>query len=143
LPPGTRLPPVRRLAGDLGLAPNTIARAYRELERDGYIETGGRHGTYVADGISASLATLDAEIAQLAAHVRLLGVPRRTSSRCSPAPSTSPPPPESMTVQPRLPLHDRAQPSPVGAMTVDGRLLQWTDELRDVGTSQGSGSLPD
>jgi DNA-binding transcriptional regulator YhcF (GntR family) len=75
LPPGTRLPPVRRLAGDLGLAPNTVARAYRELERDGYIETRGRHGTYVADGIPASMTTLDAEIAQLAAHVRRLGVP--------------------------------------------------------------------
>ena len=44
---GTRLPTVRRLAEDLGLAPNTVARAYRELEADGFIETRGRNGTYI------------------------------------------------------------------------------------------------
>jgi DNA-binding transcriptional regulator YhcF (GntR family) len=48
LPPGTKLPTIRRLADDLDLAPNTVARAYRELERDGVIETRGRHGTYAA-----------------------------------------------------------------------------------------------
>lgn len=47
LPPGTRLPPVRRLAGDLGLAPNTVARAYRELEASGHVVTRGRNGTAV------------------------------------------------------------------------------------------------
>lgn len=44
---GTRLPTVRRLAGDLGIAPGTVARAYRELDNDGVIETRGRHGTFV------------------------------------------------------------------------------------------------
>jgi DNA-binding transcriptional regulator YhcF (GntR family) len=44
---GTRLPTVRRLAEDLGLAPNTVARAYRELESDGFIETRGRNGSFV------------------------------------------------------------------------------------------------
>lgn len=48
LTPGTRLPTVRRLADDLGLAPNTVARAYRELERDEVIETRGRNGSFVA-----------------------------------------------------------------------------------------------
>lgn len=47
LPPGTRLPTVRRLADDLGLAANTVARAYRELEADGVIATEGRRGTFV------------------------------------------------------------------------------------------------
>lgn len=47
LPPGERLPTVRRLAGDLGLAPGTVARAYRELEAEGRIETRGRHGSFV------------------------------------------------------------------------------------------------
>ena len=46
--PGTRLPTVRRLAGDLGLAPNTVARSYRELERDEIIQTRGPHGSYIA-----------------------------------------------------------------------------------------------
>ncbi len=45
---GQRLPTVRRLADDLGLAANTVARAYRELEQEGVVETRGRHGTFVA-----------------------------------------------------------------------------------------------
>lgn len=45
---GTRLPSVRRLAADLGLAPNTVARTYRELEGEGYVTTAGRNGTVVA-----------------------------------------------------------------------------------------------
>src|SRR5690349_19360758 len=44
---GTRLPTIRQLAGDLGLAVNTVGRAYRELEGEGVIETRGRHGTVV------------------------------------------------------------------------------------------------
>jgi DNA-binding transcriptional regulator YhcF (GntR family) len=45
---GTRLPTVRRLAADLGLANNTVARAYRELEVAGLVEPKGRAGTFVA-----------------------------------------------------------------------------------------------
>lgn len=48
LAPETRLPTVRKLASDLGVAPNTVARTYRELERAGIIETRGRHGTFVS-----------------------------------------------------------------------------------------------
>jgi DNA-binding transcriptional regulator YhcF (GntR family) len=48
LPPGSKLPTVRALASELGLAVNTVARAYRELEHDGVVETRGRQGTYVA-----------------------------------------------------------------------------------------------
>jgi DNA-binding transcriptional regulator YhcF (GntR family) len=48
LRPGTRLPTVRRLADDLGIAPNTVARSYRELERDGIIQTHGRNGSVIA-----------------------------------------------------------------------------------------------
>jgi DNA-binding transcriptional regulator YhcF (GntR family) len=50
LPAGYRLPTVRALAERLGLAVNTVAKAYRALEADGVIETRGRHGTYVAAG---------------------------------------------------------------------------------------------
>ncbi|MDO8336838.1 MAG: GntR family transcriptional regulator [Microcella sp.] len=45
---GSKLPTVRALAGELGLAVNTVARAYRELEADGIIETRGRAGSFVA-----------------------------------------------------------------------------------------------
>jgi DNA-binding transcriptional regulator YhcF (GntR family) len=45
---GHQLPPIRHLANDLGLAPNTVARVYRELEGAGLVRTRGRHGTVVA-----------------------------------------------------------------------------------------------
>jgi DNA-binding transcriptional regulator YhcF (GntR family) len=47
LQPGDRLPTVRRLAEDLAVAANTVARAYRELEQSGVIETRGRAGSFV------------------------------------------------------------------------------------------------
>jgi DNA-binding transcriptional regulator YhcF (GntR family) len=54
LPVGYKLPTVRGLAEQLGLAVNTVAKAYRALESDGVIETRGRHGTYVAAGDARS-----------------------------------------------------------------------------------------
>jgi len=51
LPPGTRLGTVRQTAADLGLAVNTVARAYRELEADGVVVTRGRQGTFVRSGV--------------------------------------------------------------------------------------------
>jgi DNA-binding transcriptional regulator YhcF (GntR family) len=59
LTPGTRLPTVRELAGQLGMAVNTVARAYRELEAAGILETRGRFGTFVArtDPADAAMAT--------------------------------------------------------------------------------------
>ncbi|WLQ06949.1 GntR family transcriptional regulator [Arthrobacter oryzae] len=47
LAPGTRLPTVRSLAADLGIAAGTVARAYKELEQAGLIETRRRNGTIV------------------------------------------------------------------------------------------------
>ena len=59
LPPGTRLPTVRELAGQMSLAVNTVARAYRELESAGMLETRGRFGTFVArvDPADTAMAT--------------------------------------------------------------------------------------
>ena len=51
LAPGTRLATVRRAAEDLGLAVNTVARAYRELEADGVVVTEGRRGTFVRSAV--------------------------------------------------------------------------------------------
>ncbi|MDF9717844.1 GntR family transcriptional regulator [Nocardioides sp. ChNu-153] len=53
LPPGERLPTVRALAADLGLAAGTVARVYRELEADGVVVTRGRSGTFVASTAAA------------------------------------------------------------------------------------------
>lgn len=73
---GTRIPTVRKLAEDLGLAPNTVARAYRELEADGFIETRGRNGSFVnAQGDAAEKQAQEAARAY-ADRIRKLGIPR-------------------------------------------------------------------
>jgi GntR family transcriptional regulator len=56
LRPGSRLPSVRQLAGDLGLAPGTVARAYSELEAAGALVTQRRGGTFVAESGSTQEA---------------------------------------------------------------------------------------
>lgn len=73
LPPGTKLPPVRRLATDLALAPNTVARAYRELESEGYLVTQGRNGTLVAPSAAAD-AHAAALTSEFVRAMRRLGV---------------------------------------------------------------------
>ncbi|RZT11885.1 GntR family transcriptional regulator [Kribbella sp. VKM Ac-2569] len=60
---GTRLPTVRQLSLDLGLAVNTVARAYKELEADHLVETRGRNGTFVL----ASRSQIDDEATRAAA----------------------------------------------------------------------------
>jgi DNA-binding transcriptional regulator YhcF (GntR family) len=47
---GAQLPPIRQLAADLDLARGTVAKAYELLERDGVVETRGRHGTLIRSG---------------------------------------------------------------------------------------------
>jgi GntR family transcriptional regulator len=47
LRPGSPLPPIRQLASELQLNPNTVAKAYRLLERDSVIETRGRQGSFI------------------------------------------------------------------------------------------------
>lgn len=76
LPVGTRLPTVRKLATDLGLAANTVARSYRELEDAGLVDTRGRAGTFVsATGDGNRTAAARAAV-QYAATVRALGLDR-------------------------------------------------------------------
>lgn len=48
LPAGAKLPAVRQLADQLGVAPHTVARAYKELELAGVVATHGRNGTLVS-----------------------------------------------------------------------------------------------
>jgi len=68
LAPGTRLPAVRSLAADLGVAPHTVARAYKELEAAGVVATRGRNGTVVCarDEAWGSLSAAAAEFAAAA-----------------------------------------------------------------------------
>src|SRR6202012_5442150 len=49
LAPGAELPPIRELAGQLGVNANTVAAAYRLLRERGAVETAGRRGTRVRD----------------------------------------------------------------------------------------------
>lgn len=50
LPPDSRLPSVRSMATELSINPNTIKRAYAELERQGYIYSIQGKGSFVSDG---------------------------------------------------------------------------------------------
>ncbi|NUR17756.1 MAG: GntR family transcriptional regulator, partial [Dermatophilaceae bacterium] len=67
LMPGDRLPTVRGLAVRLGLAANTVARAYKLLEAAGLVETHSRAGTTVASGAHAAEAALAALAARFVA----------------------------------------------------------------------------
>ena len=73
LPVGYKLPTVRGLAEELGLAANTVAKAYRALESDGVIETRGRHGTYIAAG-DAQAREVAAAAAEYVRRTRRLGL---------------------------------------------------------------------
>src|SRR5215472_948591 len=55
LRPADALPSVRKLAGELRINPNTVARAYQNLERDGVIRSVPGGGTFVADGVPGLL----------------------------------------------------------------------------------------
>jgi DNA-binding transcriptional regulator YhcF (GntR family) len=72
LAPGTPLPPVRQLAGDLGVNLNTIARAYRLLESERFLVIRGRAGVAVA---------APAEKIEQPARVRLVDEMRATLAR--------------------------------------------------------------
>ena len=76
LPVGYRLPTVRGLAEDLGLAANTVAKAYRALESDGVIETRGRNGTFIAAAGDAADRQAAAAAAAYAEQARRLGLTR-------------------------------------------------------------------
>lgn len=84
---GQKLPTVRQLAADLGLAANTVARAYRELEADGVISTQGRRGTFVRsiflDGAARRAPRTDVHkaAATLAATARGLGLSLAETTR--------------------------------------------------------------
>lgn len=61
MPFGTKLPSVRELSKQISVNPNTVQKAYRELERQGYIYTQSGMGTFVADrsGIRADETAID------------------------------------------------------------------------------------
>lgn len=79
LPEGDRLPSVRELAVSLTINPNTIQRAYRELEQEGYIVSVPGKGSFVAPGggaRAARMAELKEKLSALAAEFEAVGVSR-------------------------------------------------------------------
>lgn len=74
LAPGARVPTVRALAANLGLAPNTVARAYRELEVMGLLRAEGRRGTFVAERAPVAVRAARDAAESFAEHVHRLGV---------------------------------------------------------------------
>ena len=74
LKPGMRIPTVRALAAELGIAPNTVAKAYRHLEEDGILETRGRNGSFISpQGGAAERKAQEAAVAY-AERMRQLGI---------------------------------------------------------------------
>jgi GntR family transcriptional regulator len=73
LAPGEQLPTVKSLALDLTVNPNTVARAYRDLERDGIIETSPGRGSFVRSNGApgeARRAAEDVAVAMLGEAIR-------------------------------------------------------------------------
>ena len=66
------LPSVRKLAADLRINPNTVARAYQNLERAGVIRTVPGGGCYVADGMPGLLKT--EKVRRLRPHAQQIAV---------------------------------------------------------------------
>ena len=71
---GTKLPTVRRLATDLSVAPYTVARVYRALEADGFVETLGRNGTVVKGTAGTADELLQVAASDYAKRARELGI---------------------------------------------------------------------
>ncbi len=74
---GSKLPTVRALASDLGIAANTVARAYRELEAAELLETRGRAGTFVGSNGDSSAAGAAAAAVEYVRVTDALGIQRR------------------------------------------------------------------
>lgn len=72
LRPADALPSVRKLAAELRINPNTVARAYQNLERDGVIRSVPGGGTFVADGVPGLLKS--EKIRRLRPHARQVAV---------------------------------------------------------------------
>ena len=80
LAPGEEVPPIRVLAEQLVVNPNTIAKAYRELEREGLVTKRHGSGTYISDNGSPlarreRMKILSQRIDALLAEARHMDVP--------------------------------------------------------------------
>ena len=83
--PEEKMPSVRELAASLAINPNTIQRAYRELEQEGYICSVPGKGSFVTDAADAAVARrkeLLLRLSETAEELRQLGVDADTLTAC-------------------------------------------------------------
>jgi len=74
-----KMPSVRELAGSLAINPNTIQRAYKELEQEGYICSVPGRGSFVCDrseALNARKAELFSELEKAVSQLEQLGISR-------------------------------------------------------------------
>jgi DNA-binding transcriptional regulator YhcF (GntR family) len=76
---GNKIPTVRAMAEQLQIAPNTVARAYRDLEKLGVVETRGRAGTFIADSGDPTMDMAARAAASYADVMRELGISREVA----------------------------------------------------------------
>ena len=85
LSPDEKMPSVRELATELAINPNTIQRAYRELEQEGYICSVPGKGSFVADaGDTAALRRKEllTQLCEIGVELKSLGVDETTMMDC-------------------------------------------------------------
>ena len=78
LMPEDAIPPVRKLASQLGITPSTVAKAYQELERQGVIETIRAKGTFIARKVELQaddrkLSALHQSLSSIALELKMMG----------------------------------------------------------------------
>ena len=81
LAPGEKLPSVRALATQLAINPNTIQRAYGELEAEGYVDSVSGRGSFVAEtdsGQAQRIRELTAKLKPLLEELKALGYTRQS-----------------------------------------------------------------
>lgn len=71
---GERLPSIRQVAADLGVAVGTVAKAYRQLEADGLVVTRTGGGTRVAESAALLPGAIVAQVRELARAANELGL---------------------------------------------------------------------
>ncbi len=84
LEPDSKLPSVRSLAIDLSVNPNTIQRAYAQLEQDGYLYTITGRGNFVADSSSwkkGRMTVVENDLRQALKEARQTGMSRESVDR--------------------------------------------------------------
>ncbi|MFH8789396.1 GntR family transcriptional regulator [Streptomyces roseoverticillatus] len=118
LEPGDRLPTAREVVEAVAVNPNTVLRAYRELERDGLVEPRPGQGTFVRRSLARPAAAADsplrAEAAAWVGRARAAGLEREdvaalTASVLDDAFPLPDPPPPFIPAQKQKPTHTHTQ----------------------------------